>query len=287
MFVGLGLVKESAMSLTGQPFFDDFLGLADQSLWFYFLAAAMLSFVVQSSVAVMVFAVGMASVGVLTDDQAIMSIYGSFLGTNATLLMLSFNLTGVSRRISMVQVIYNLLTISVFVPLIYIEIWSGVPLIKSLILSVPLDHPLAALSLLTDLLLAVPVITLLPPIVRFFSILWPATTAEIMSRADYIHARSYGDVITALELITLEQRRVLIAFSSYLEAVRQGNGIDSLRDSVRSLIWEIDEFLAEARTRNPSNEIESVSSMLTRQRLITWLEEQFAELCAELSELPN
>ena len=77
------------------------------------------------SVAVMVLAVGMASVGVLTDDQAIMSIYGSYLGTNATLLILSVRLSGVSRRIAMVQVFYNLLQIAIFVPLLYVEIWRA------------------------------------------------------------------------------------------------------------------------------------------------------------------
>ena len=287
MFVGLGLVKQSALSFTGHPLFDEFLGLMDGSLWFSFLVAAALSFMVQSSVAVMVLAVGMASVGVLTDDQAIMSIYGSYLGTNATLLILSLRLSGVSRRIAMVQVFYNLLQIAVFVPLLYVEIWASVPLIKTLILSVPLDQPLAALCLTSDAIVAAPVIFFVPRIAHLFSLLWPATTAEVMSRVAYVHARNYGDVTAALELISLEQGRVLSAFSSYLDAVRQGAAIEPLRNSVRPMIREMDEFLTEARLRHPSHEMEAVSSMLAQQRLIVWLEEQFAALCAELNELPD
>ena len=80
---------------------------------------------------------------------------------------------------------------------------------------------------------------------------------------------------------------MLSAFSSYLDAVRRGSGVDSLRNSVRPLIREIDEFLTELRSRHSSYEIEVVNSILTQQRLIAWLEEQFAELCAELNELPN
>ena len=69
--------------------------------------------------------------------------------------------------------------------------------------------------------------------------------------------------------------------------MRRGSEIDSLRDSVRPLIKEIDEFLTEARLRYPDHEIEAVNSILTQQRLIVWLEEQFAELCTELNELPK
>ena len=287
MFVGLGLVKGSAASFTGQPVFDEFLGMAGGSLWFAFLAAVALSFIVQSSVAVMVFAVGMASVGILTDDQAIMSIFGSYLGTNATLLMLSANLTGVSRRIAMVQVFYNFLTIAVFIPLLYVEIWTGIPLIKSLILSLPLDQPLAALSLVTDVFVAAPVVFFVPRIAQLFSLWWPATSTEVMSRVAYIHARNYGDVTAALDLISLEHRRVLSSFSSYLDAVRHGRRIDTLKDSIRQLIREIDEFFTEARKRHPAHEMEAVNSMLAQQRLMVWLEEQFSELCSELNELPN
>ena len=287
MFVGLGLVKGSAASFTGQPLFDEFLEMAGGSLWFAFLAAAALSFIVQSSVAVMVFAVGMASVGVLTDDQAIMSIFGSYLGTNATLLMLSANLTGVSRRIAMVQVLYNFLTIAVFVPLLYVEIWTGIPLVKSLILSLPLDQPLAALSLATDIFVAAPVIFFVPGIAQLFAVWWPATSAEVMSRVAYIHARNYGDITAALDLIALEHRRLLSSFSSYLDAVRQGRRIDTLQDSVKQLMREIDEFFTEARIRHPGHEMEAVSSMLAQQRLLVWLEEQFSELCTDLNELPD
>ena len=287
LFVGLGLIKASAASLTGQSAFDEFLEVAGISLWVTFLGAVVLSFVVQSSAAVMVLVVGMATIGVLTIDQTIMAIYGSYMGTNITLLVLSFKHTGEVRRISMCQVFYNTLAIAVFVPLLYIELWSGVPLLRSLVLAVPLEQPLSALGLLSDFLLAIPVILVLPAIAHLFSRLWPATTTEIMSRVAYIHDWGHGDVATALQLISLEQRRLLSAFSLYLNAVRHGDRIDSLRNAARNIIGEIDEFLTEVRVRHPGYSIEEVNSILTRQRLFVWLEEQFAELCDELNQLPG
>ena len=287
LFVGLGLIKESAASLAGQGVFDAFLEVAGKSLWITFLGAALLSFIVQTSAAVVVFVVGMSAIGILTADQTIMAVYGSYVGTNLTLSALSFKQTGEARRIAMSQVFYNVVVIAVFVPLLYIELWFDIPLIKTLVLVVPLEPSLSTLGLLSDLLLALPVILVIPLAVRLFSRLWPATSTEAMSRLAFIHDRAHGDVATALQLVSLEQRRLLSAFSLYLHAVRQGDGIEPLRSAVRTIIGEIDEFLIEMRVRHSGHSVEDVNSVLTCQRLIIWLEEQFAELCDTLSQLPG
>ncbi len=287
MFVGLGLVKESASSLVTQPVFDGLLGAAGESILLAFAGAVVLSLVLQSSVAVMVFAISMGSIGVLDPDQIYMAIYGTFVGSAITLVILSWNLTGESRRVAMCEAGYNLLMAAIFVPLLYIELWFGVPLMKSLVLLVPLEQPMALLSLMTDIFGVTLLVLILPSLVWLFVRLWPSTAEETLSRAQYIHGRSYENVAAALELIALEQQRVLSGFSSYLNAVRNGHGIESLRDSVRSLIHEIEEFLTEVRVRHPGYGIDNVNSALAQQRLITWLEEQFAELCEELNVLPN
>ena len=287
LFVGLSLVKQSAAALAGQGVFDEFVEFAEISLWVTFLAAAVLCFAVQSSAAVMVFVVGLAAVSIMTTDQAIMAIYGSFAGSSITVLALSSKQSGEARRVAMCQVLYNTLVIVLFIPMLYVELWTGVPLIKTLVLAVPLDQPLSALSLLSDFLFAIPLVVALPSMARLFARLWPATATELMSRSAFIHDRGYNDVATALELIALEQRRVLSAFSAYLEAVRQGSGIDSLRNSVRTLIGETDQFLTEVMLRHTGHRVDDVSSMLAQQRLIGWLEEQFAELCDSLNRLPG
>ena len=263
------------------------LKVAGVSLWVTFLGAAVLCFAVQSAAAVMVFVVGLSAVSILTTDQAIMAIYGSFAGSSMTVLALSSKQTGEARRVAMCQVFYNPVAIAVCVSMLYVELWTGVPLIKALVLSVPLDQPLSALALISDFLLAIPVILALPKVARLLNRLWPATPMELMSRSAFIHDRGYSEVATALELIALEQRRVLSAFSSYLEAVRQGSGIDSLRNSVRTLISDTDEFLAEVMLRHPGHRVDDVSSLLAQQRLIGWLEEQFAELSDTLNQLPD
>ena len=287
MYFGLGMLKESAASLAIQPLLAEFSEFSSRSLLLTFFGAAALSFAVQSSAAVAVFAISMGAIGALTTDQVYVSVYGSFVGTNITLLALSWTLTGESRRIALFQVSYNFLLVLAFVPLLYVELWSDVSLMKSLVLAVPLDQPMAILGVMSDLFGITLLILFLPLVVWLFTRLWPATAAETVSRPQFIGDRSYGNVSIALGLIALEQRRVISSFSSYMDAVRRGSGIDSMRDSVRTLIRDIEEFLSEVRLRHPGYSIEEVNSILTQQRLIVWLEEQFAELCDLLNQLPS
>ena len=288
MLVGLALIKGSAGSFSTQPWFVEFLELAARSLWISFLLAAILTFIVQSTVAVMVFGVGLGAVGVLSAEQVMMLIYGSGFGSSLSVLALSFNLSGTSRRLAMFQVMFNLVSCAIFVPMLYIEIWTGAPLMKALILSIPLElaSQLAMLTILTDASTAILILLMLPLVVKVYSRLWPATAIERLSQTEFVRNRAYGAVAVDLELAAKEQRRVLVAFASYLDSVRQGQDIESLRTSISPVIREIDEFLTEVILRYPLQRTDGVNSMLAQQKLITWLEEQFAELCNILNQMP-
>ena len=289
MFVGLALIKGSAGSFSTQPWFGEFLELAARSLWISFLLAAILTFIVQSTVAVMVFGVGLGAAGVLTAEQVMMLIYGSGFGSSLSVLALSFNLRGTSRRLAMFQVMFNFVSCAIFVPMLYIEIWTGAPLMKALILSIPLElaSQLAMLTILTDASTAILILLMLPLMVKVYSRLWPATAIERLSQIEFVRNRAYGAVAVDLELAAKEQRRVLVVLASYLDAVRQGQDIESLRTSIRPVIREIDEFFTEVILRYPLQRTDGVNSMLAQQKLITWLEEQLAELCNILNQMPK
>ena len=60
-----------------------------------------------------------------------------------------------------------------------------------------------------------------------------------------------------------------------------------MRNSIRPVIREIDEFLTEVILHYPLQRTDGVNSMLAQQKLIAWLEEQFAELCNILNQMPK
>ena len=120
--LGLLLVKEGAAPLAQQPWFGALLAQSGGSLLLAFLGAALFTAIVQSSSAVCVIGISLASVGAISVDQTIMVIYGSCLGSSAILLLLSAGLAGRSRQVAMYMVSYNVIVCTVLVPVLYCEV---------------------------------------------------------------------------------------------------------------------------------------------------------------------
>ncbi|MYF06487.1 MAG: hypothetical protein F4233_01130 [Rhodospirillaceae bacterium] len=72
LVLGLVLLKEAAAPLAEAPWFREMMTGTGDSLVLAFLVSAALTFVVQSSGAVSVFAIGLAAVNVVSVDQALM-----------------------------------------------------------------------------------------------------------------------------------------------------------------------------------------------------------------------
>ena len=107
LFFGLVLLKESATPLAEEPWFRDMVVQTGGSLALTFLAGVVLTAVAQSSSAVSVFGISLAAVGIITVDQTIMLIFGTFIGSSLIVYLLSTNLTGHSRQIAMFTVFAN------------------------------------------------------------------------------------------------------------------------------------------------------------------------------------
>ena len=289
MFVGLAMVKDAVAPISDQAWFGDVLISAADSLWFSFMVGAFLTFVLQSSVPVCLFGIALATVGALTVDQIIMFIYGSCLGSGLILWLLSANLAGLSRHVAMFEVHLNFLTCLILVPLLYAELYFDVPLMKAAVLAIDLDlaHQMAILFILLNFPAGLILFAGVNPTARLYARLWPETAAERMARPRYIHDSALIDFDTSLALADLEQRSVLSMFSGYLDSVRHEKDVKEVRTATGAVISRIDEFLAAARARHPDGGVEAANAMLGRQKLIVWLEEQFATLCETLNLLPT
>ena len=287
IILGLVLLKDSAAPLADQPWFGETIEWTGGSLLLAFLVSALLTTIVQSPTAVSVFGISIATLRVITTDQAIMLLYGSCLGAGLILYLLSMGLTGRSRQVAMYQVIYSVVVSAIMVLLLYIELYFDIPLVKAMFLSIDLGlGQQLALIFISMSVFGVPImLAALGPMAQIFNKLWPATVAEELSRPKFIHNHAFGDVDTSLVLVDLEQRNVLDMFPLYFNAVRQGTELEMPRKAVREVLSEIDTFLIDLRGRHSAQSNEGRSSMLTRQKLIFWLEEQLAVLCGTLREL--
>ena len=288
LVLGLLLLKDAAAPLAQQPWFRDMLEGTGNSLVLAFLVAALLTAILQSANAVCVFGISLATVGVISVDQAIMVIYGTCLGSSAILYLLLAGLMGRSRQVAMYMVLYDALACGVLVPLLYCELQFEIPLMKALILAVDLDMD-QQLALVYVLISVLPLPVMLVGLGWSASLLerlWPSSQADVLSKPRFIHDHATVDVDTSLPLVDLEQRRVVKNLSQYFEAVRQGSSIEPLRDASRKLLSDIGEFLEDLQAFHPAQGAEDRNSMRNRQQLLAWLEDALGVLCETLAERP-
>ena len=287
VILGLVLVREAAAPLADEPWFRDLMLGTGNSMVLAFFVAALLTFIVQSSGAVSVFGISLAAVDIISVDQAIMIVYGSFVGSSAIIYVLSANLRGRSRQLAMYMVIHNLLVCAVTIPLHYAEVYLDVPLMKALISATGFD-----LSQQLALVYLIPSVVPVPILIaglgvssRILERLWPASEIDELSRTEFIHDRASVDVETSLMLVDLEQRRVFRMLSGYFELVRQNKDVGPLRDVSRTVLSEINEFLTDLHTLHPMQGVEGRNALMNRQKLLSWIADATGVMCAALVKL--
>ena len=286
VILGLVLLREAAAPLADEPWFRDMVEGTGNSLVLAFFVAALLTFIVQSSGAVSVFGISLAAVDVISVDQAIMIIYGSFIGSSAIIYALSARLTGRSRQVAMYLVIYNVLICAVVVPLLYAELYLDVPSIKALIFATGFDRP-QQLALVYVIVSVVPTPIMLAGLGvsgRVLERLWPVSEIDELSRTEFIHDHASVDVETSLMLVDLEQRRTLKLLSRHFDLVRENKDVGPLRDATRTVLSEVDDFLTDLQTLHPMQGVEDRNALINRQKLLSWLADVMAAMSAALVE---
>ena len=289
VFVGLFLAKESAAPFADHVWVGDLAKWMSYSLWFAFVGAALLAFVMQSVMPVIILGIGMTAIDVISVDQLLMIAYGAWTGSSFLLLALSANLTSASRQVAAYQMLVNIVSLAIFMPIHFVEIHSDIPLMKAAMLATDMEvgQQMGLFIVLTNIIPAALLFPVLDPAVRQYEKLWPMTRLERMSQTRYIHDRAFNDLDMALILAELEQYRVLAGLSEYLGAVRGNEAISELNRANGLLISQIEEFLEEAKTHHPAEWTEHLNSVLVRQRILIWLDEQVVDLCKMLNSVPD
>ena len=287
IILGLALLKDAAAPLAEQPWFRDMLEVSGNSLVLSFLVGALLTCIVQSSSLVTVFGISLAEVDVISADQAIMVMYGSVLGSGAIIYLLSASLTGRSRQVAMYLVGYNISTCAVLVPLLYLELHFGIPLVKAAALSIELGlgQQLALVYVFVGVFQVPLMLAALGWSAAVLERMWPITQVEELSQAKFIHDHASVDVDSSLVLVDLEQKRLVKNLSRYFEAVRDGGSVRQLRESSRKLLVEIGGFLDDLQAFHPMQGVEDRNAMRSRQKLLVWLEGALGDLGETLADI--
>ena len=286
---GLILLKDAAAPLASEPWFAELIQRTGHSLVLAFLAAVLLTALVQCASAVAVLGIGMASAGVISVDQAIMMLHGCGIGSGIVLYVLSVNLTGRSRQIAMYTLLYNVWICALLLPLFHVELHLDIPLLKAFVLSLDaeLDRQLAVLFVLMAFVPLPVLLVAVRPSIAVLERLWPPSTLDNLARPRFIHDRSAADAGTSLPLVGFEQRRWLRNVSRYFDAAREGGDVAPVREAARKVLCEVDELLQELQATGPTQSVEDRITAMNRQKLLWRLEDSAGALCAGLAEHMN
>ncbi|MDE2787440.1 MAG: Na/Pi symporter [Chloroflexota bacterium] len=289
LLFGLVLIKESAQPLADQAWFQAGLEISAESILLSFILGALLTFIVQALVPVVAFGIGLAAAQLVGVEQVLMYIYGSYVGLAISVIVVSSGLSGTARQLGMFWAFQVFFSAIILVILLYVEVYAQVPLVKALVTwpDIGLGPQMALAVIVFGMPSRIVVLSAPDWTMRLFARIWPASAEEERSRPQFIHDQAIDDVATALDLAHLEQKRVLGRFSEYLEQARMGQPLGAVRQSTLEVNGRIEEFLTELGQRNPGQDSERRNTVLSRQKLITWLEEQFSTLPDLLRDLPE
>ena len=286
--LGSIMLKESVAPLATQPWFRETMVWMDGSLLLPLLSGMVLTFVVQSTAPVIVAGIGMATAGLLAIDQVLVLYCGACLGSSLILYLLTMAVTGRARQVAMYQVLFNFVLCAIFVPLICIEAYGDVPLMAAALSAsaLPLAQSLGLCVISFEVATAAVRLAGLDLAVRLVQRWWPPTEVEALARPQFIHDHALDDAETAFGLVDLEQRRLLEMLSRYLDTVRRGARLSELREATKDVRERLGEFLGDLAACCPDHQADALNTMMTRQKLFAWLEEQVLQLCDVLNDLP-
>ena len=187
----------------------------------------------------------------------------------------------------MYMVILNILICAIVVPLLYCEIYFGLPSMKALIFAtgLDLDQQLALVYVISAVCPVPFMLAGLELSAKLLERLWPVSALDDLAQTRFLHDHASVDVDTSLVLVDLEQRRVFAMLSQYFEVVRQRMNLGPMRGASRTVLAEIGNFLSELQAYHPLQGVEDRNVRMTRQKLLSWLEDAMAAMCGALLEL--
>lgn len=295
LFFGMDTMKSGAVEMQRFDWFHAMLQGTHDSFALAFLGGALLSFLTQSSTAVMLIAIAMVNTGLLSAGDTIMVIYGANVGSSFTRMILSSGLKGSSRQIGRFQDLFKITGSTLFVILFYIEHYTGLPLVEGLAeaLSSHVETQMALVNLFYNLTMAILMCSLLGPIERLLDRFWPASDTEDFAKVQYLHPQALTDPETALDLVEKEQMRLVTRLPSYLDALRivpgdrRKHDPQAIHKAFNMLSEEVESYLtAMIHLQLSAKTSERLTNIQGRQGLIGLVEDNVYHLVTAVLQAP-
>ncbi|MFH1740822.1 MAG: Na/Pi symporter [bacterium] len=297
LFFGLYMIRQGATPLAEMGWFKSLLVQGRESYLLGFVAAALLTGISQSSSAVAILAIAMTHSGLFTVEKTIMIIYGSNVGSSISTWFLASALRGTPRQLVMAQVLFNAVVLVILMPLFYLELYAGIPLVKALVFQISdvFERQMALVYIIFNLTGAIALSFAYGPYARMLEYFWPPTPEEEWSKVKYLSDQALKDPDSALALLDKEQTRFFGQLPKYIEELRvpekaeKAAALSSLNSALATVSGEIDAFISELLLNcgHAYETYERVLGVKKRQDLIAALNGVVFDLSTALEHCPE
>ncbi len=176
LFLGLEAMKTGAEPMKTLPWFEAYIH-GTQGHWFMALIiGTVLALLTQSGSSVAIIAISLVTAGMLGVDEAIMLVFGTNVGSGISTAMLGLGMKGLARKLVYFHGLFKCVGILVMVPLILIEVYWNVPLLKAFVASLTphIDTQISILYLLYEIVTGIAVAGFLGVIAKNLDRLTPS-----------------------------------------------------------------------------------------------------------------
>jgi phosphate:Na+ symporter len=258
------------------------------------LAAAFLSFVTQSTTAVVLIAVALVKGGLLKPADTMMVVYGANVGSSFSRMLLTAGLRGSARQVGGFQDLFKIAGTVLFTLLFYIEVYGRVPLVGALAeaLAPTIDTRVAVVNLVYNLGMALLVTPFLPLLLHLLERCWPITEAENAAQLQYLYPEALADPDTTLDLMEREQARLVARLPAPLAPLRPGAAAASLdllewQQGFNAVLREMEPYAVALTDQDHSHATsERLLNLRGRHQIIEYLGTAVSELAGSLERTP-
>lgn len=292
LLLGLQIMRDGSTALETQAWFQQAVEFTQGKPELSFAIAALLSILVQSSIAVTVVMIAFQRAGLFEQAEAIMFVYGANVGSSVLTYILSSGLTGAARQVALYLVGFNFVAALIMVPLFYVELGLDIPLIAAAVSAISADPGTqAALVYVAFNLAPIPVLLiLLDQTARLLKRIAPETDVELLTKPKYLDTELPNEAGIAFRLIELEQARLIQPLIATLDAMREGRSAKALEGSLEAFDSLADTISTAVDTVTSSTDLSSdayhqLDEILRIQANLLSARQALSGLAVEISHL--
>lgn len=295
LLYALQVIETHSDQLLQATWIQDAIKLLHSNYFISYIVAAVLMVAIQADMVLLVLFANLVHLNSIPLDQAMIMVFGLELGLATIDLLMAISFKAHTKKIFFISALVDLFIGCIFPIFLFIENWTGIPMLKALIthLSDNVVNQLVFLITISNLISTVIIQTFLGPIINFMNYLFPGQTEQRIAEPQFIDSASNQDPETAITLAEQELFALFKRLPVTIECKLSNDPISvkkekltSDHESYTSIADAVDEYLKEIQTRNLGASVSGhLIVAIERLQILKDIEEGINQLC--LMDLPD